>query len=51
MEMRIAVTELLRRLPDIELVEPEKVTFEFNGGENCGIKELRVRFTPADRGA
>ena len=46
MEMRIAVTELLRRLPDIELVEPEKVKFNFTGGESCGINELRVRFTP-----
>lgn len=46
MEMRVAVAELLRRLPDIEIVEPETVRFTFTGGESCAIPELRARFTP-----
>lgn len=46
MEMRVAIAELLRRLPDIELVEPEQVRFEFTGGESCAIRELKARFTP-----
>jgi cytochrome P450 len=46
MEMRVAVAELLRRLPDIEIVEPEKVRFIFTGGESCAIPELHARFTP-----
>jgi cytochrome P450 len=47
MEMRVAVAELLRRLPDIEIVEPEKVRFTFTGGESCAIPELPTRFTPS----
>jgi cytochrome P450 len=47
MEMHVAVTELLRRLPDIELQSPEEVEFFFTGGESCAIKELRARFTPS----
>jgi cytochrome P450 len=46
MEMRVAVAELLRRLPDIELTEPDNVRFEFTGGESCAIKELHAKFTP-----
>jgi cytochrome P450 len=46
MEMQVAVTELLRRLPDIELQSPEEVEFVFTGGESCAIKELKARFTP-----
>jgi cytochrome P450 len=47
MEMQVAVTELLRRLPDIELQSPEEVEFVFTGGESCAIKELKARFTPS----
>lgn len=46
MEMRVALAELLRRLPDIALIDPESVRFEFTGGEFCAIPELRARFTP-----
>lgn len=46
MEMRVAVAELLRRLPDIEIVDPDDVRFTFTGGESCAIPELRARFTP-----
>jgi hypothetical protein len=44
--MRVALAELLRRLPDIELVDPDAVRFEFTGGEFCAIPELPARFTP-----
>lgn len=47
MEMNVAVTELLRRLPDIELQSPDDVEFVFTGGESCAIKELKARFTPS----
>ena len=46
MEMRVALAELLARLPDIELVDPESVRFEFTGGEFCAVPELRARFSP-----
>ena len=46
MEMHVAVTELLRRLPDIELRRPDDVEFTFTGGESCAIKELKARFSP-----
>lgn len=46
LEMRVALAELLRRLPDIELVDPDAVRFEFTGGEFCAIPELPARFTP-----
>lgn len=47
MEMHVAVTELLRRLPDIELQSPEDVQFVFTGGESCAIKQLKARFSPS----
>lgn len=46
MEMRILLTELLRRLPDIELADPNAVEYVFGGGEMAGIPTLPVRFTP-----
>lgn len=46
MQMRVALAELLRRLPDVELADPERTGFVFSGGESCGVEEMRVRFTP-----
>ncbi|HTK64005.1 MAG TPA: cytochrome P450 [Pseudonocardia sp.] len=49
MEMRLLLTELLRRLPDIELVDPGAVEYVFGGGEMAGIPTLPARFTPKGR--
>lgn len=46
MEMRVLLGELLRRLPDIELIEPDNVVYEFGGGEMAGIRSLPARFVP-----
>jgi cytochrome P450 len=46
MEMRIALEELLARLPDIEIVDPESVRFEFRGAETSAITRLPARFSP-----
>jgi cytochrome P450 len=43
MEMRLALAELLARMPDLELAEPESVRHEFAGMETCLIKTLPVR--------
>jgi cytochrome P450 len=45
MEMRILLAELLRRLPDIELVDPDGVEYAFGGGEMAGIPTLAARYT------
>ena len=46
MELELALGELLRRLPDIELVDPDAVEFAFIGGEACAVNALHARFTP-----
>lgn len=46
LEMRIAMTELLRHLPDIRL-EIDDVPQEFRGSENMAIPALPAVFTPA----
>ncbi|MCW3014562.1 MAG: cytochrome [Solirubrobacterales bacterium] len=46
MEMRIALEEILRRLPDIHLVDPDSVKYEFLGSEAQAITKLAARFTP-----
>lgn len=46
LEMRIAAEELLSRLPDIELTDPNAVKEEFGGAENVFIPSLPVKFTP-----
>lgn len=46
MELRVLLTEILRRLPDIELADPDAVTYTFGGGEMAGIRSLPARFTP-----
>lgn len=46
MEMRLGLEKLLAKLPDIELVEPENVAFEFHGAETAAIPELKARFSP-----
>lgn len=43
MEMRVALEELLARLPDIELVDPDAVRHEFAGSETALIKSLPAR--------
>lgn len=45
MEMHVAVSELLSRLPGIELVGPEAVKHEFAGMETCLIKSLPARIS------
>lgn len=47
MELRVALEELLKRLPDIELVDPDGVSFEFPGAENVALSGGEARFTPA----
>jgi cytochrome P450 len=46
MEMRILLTELLRRLPDVTLTDPGAVEYVFGGGEMAGIPTLPAAFTP-----
>ncbi|GAB2967840.1 cytochrome P450 [Amycolatopsis acidiphila] len=46
MEMRVALEELLRRLPDVNLVDPESAKYEFQGTETAAITALPARFTP-----
>ena len=46
MELRVAVPELLRRLPDLRLNSPD-VEWEFLGGDLAFIPELLAVFTPA----
>jgi cytochrome P450 len=49
LEMRLLLTEVLRRLPDIELVDPGAVRWAFGGGEMAGITALPARFSPIPR--
>jgi cytochrome P450 len=49
MEMRLVMEELLARIPDIELVAPEKVEWEFHGAETQGFLELPAQFTARPR--
>lgn len=46
MELRVALEELLRRLPDIELVDPGAVEASFGGAEEIVIRALPAKFTP-----
>ncbi len=45
MELRVALEEILRRLPDIELVDPGAVTYEFHGTETAAIESLPATFS------
>jgi cytochrome P450 len=45
MEMKVALEELLTRLPDIELIDPQSITHEFAGMETALIKSLPARIT------
>ena len=46
MEMRLALSELLTRLPHIELERKEPETWTFAGAETQEIESLPARFTP-----
>lgn len=46
MELRVAVEELLRRLPDISLDNPDAAEFVFCGTETATIPTLPATFTP-----
>lgn len=46
MELRVALEELLRRLPDIRLVDQSAVTYEFRGTETAAIPSLPATFSP-----
>lgn len=48
MEMRHGLQKLLDRFPDIELVAPDAVEFEFHGAETAAIPRLPARFTPRE---
>ena len=51
LEMRIALSALLRRLPDIRLEDPASgPTFEFGGTETAGIVSMPVVFEPRASG-
>jgi cytochrome P450 len=45
MELRVALEEILRRLPDIELVDPESVKYQFCGTETAAIPSLPAKFS------
>jgi cytochrome P450 len=47
LELRVAFEEVLRRMPDYELIEAP--TPNLRGGSTWGIDALRVRFTPGRR--
>jgi cytochrome P450 len=47
MEIRLALEELLKRMPDIELVDAGGAEYRFVGPENATINSLPARFTPA----
>jgi cytochrome P450 len=47
MEIRLALEELLKRLPDIELENPDDAEYLFVGPENATIATLPARFTPS----
>lgn len=46
MQLRIVLTELLARLPDIHLTIEGDPPFVFMGAETCAIKSLPAEFTP-----
>ena len=47
MEMRVALEVLLRRLPDIELIDPAlPPDYEFTGSETLQMTSLPARFSP-----
>lgn len=48
MEMRVLLSHLLRRLPDLHLVAPDAVEWAFGGGEMASIAGLPARFTPPE---
>ena len=43
MEMEVALEELLTRVPDLELIDPDAVRHEFAGSETALIKSLPAR--------
>ena len=43
MEMQVVLEELLSRLPDIQLIDPDKRRFEFRGTETAAIPSLPAR--------
>lgn len=45
MELRIALQELLLRLPDIQLADPDAVEYKFHGSETAAIFSLPATFT------
>lgn len=47
MELRIALEELLTRLPDIELEDPASLRHEFRGTETIVVPSLPARFSAA----
>jgi cytochrome P450 len=42
MEMRVAIQELLKRLPDFELADPDNVTWA--GGQVRGPRKMALRW-------
>lgn len=49
MEMRVALEELLRRLPDIQLVDDGPAEYVFGGTETAAIISLPATFTKTNR--
>ncbi|QHG85537.1 cytochrome P450 (plasmid) [Rhodococcus rhodochrous] len=48
MELRLALEEVLRRLPDIRLSDPDAVEYQFLGTETSAIVTLPAEFTPVN---
>lgn len=46
MELRVALEEILRRLPDIHLDDAQSVHYNFGGTETAAIPTLPATFTP-----
>jgi cytochrome P450 len=46
LSLRLGLGELLKRVPDIELVDPDSINYRFVGGENACIESLPARFAP-----
>lgn len=47
LEMAVTLEELLRRMPDLELIG-ERPEYRFGGGDYAYLPHLRVRFTPGE---
>jgi cytochrome P450 len=50
MEMAVALSELLARMPEVELADPESIRYEFAGSETALIRSLPARLARSPTG-